>query len=154
MTQWSNEVVFCHDLPTRPQPDIGKILVTGATGYIGGRLVPELLVRGYDVRVMVRGDSSDHQARWPGADRGGMVLAIDLEQVVDGDLFRAETDRYSRDVRANYAPIPGTDAAWLPGASEEQCMVRSRAEGIRFGEPEQNAVRAMHQHFSVPLPWG
>lgn len=94
------------------------------------------------------------ESRWPGADRGGMVLAIDLEQVVDGELFRTEADRYSRDVRANYAPVPGTDAAWLPGASEEQCMVRSRAEGIQFGEPEQNAVRAMHEHFGVSLPWG
>ena len=93
------------------------------------------------------------EARWPGADRGGMVLAIDLEQVVDGELFRAETDRYSRDVRANYAPIPGTDVAWLPGATEEQCMARFRAEGIRFGEPEQDAARAMHERFGVPLPW-
>jgi uncharacterized protein YbjT (DUF2867 family)/uncharacterized protein YndB with AHSA1/START domain len=31
-----------------------KVLVTGATGYIGGRLVPRLLERGHDVRVLVR----------------------------------------------------------------------------------------------------
>jgi uncharacterized protein YbjT (DUF2867 family) len=31
-----------------------KVLVTGATGYIGGRLVPLLLDAGHDVRVMVR----------------------------------------------------------------------------------------------------
>ncbi len=31
-----------------------KILVTGATGYIGGRLVPLLLEKGHQVRVMVR----------------------------------------------------------------------------------------------------
>ncbi len=29
-------------------------LVTGATGYVGGRLVPELLAAGYRVRVLVR----------------------------------------------------------------------------------------------------
>ena len=35
-----------------------SILVTGATGYVGGRLVPSLLKSGYDLRVLVR-DSSD-----------------------------------------------------------------------------------------------
>ena len=35
-------------------PDKAKILVTGATGYIGGRLVSELLEAGYRVRVMTR----------------------------------------------------------------------------------------------------
>lgn len=31
-----------------------RILVTGATGYVGGRLVPRLLEAGYQVRVLVR----------------------------------------------------------------------------------------------------
>lgn len=31
-----------------------KILVTGATGYIGGRLIPKLIEKGFDVRVLVR----------------------------------------------------------------------------------------------------
>ena len=38
------------------------VLVTGATGYVGGRLVPRLLESGYAVRVMVR-DSSRLQGR-------------------------------------------------------------------------------------------
>jgi len=31
-----------------------KVLVTGATGYIGGRLIRELLAHDYKVRVLVR----------------------------------------------------------------------------------------------------
>ncbi len=58
--------LFCHDLPTKPRADIGRVLVTGATGYIGGRLVPELLERGYQVRVMLRGSTSEHAPPWPG----------------------------------------------------------------------------------------
>jgi uncharacterized protein YbjT (DUF2867 family) len=46
--------LFCTDLPTSPQPTIGKVLVAGATGYVGGRLVPDLLSRGYSIRMMVR----------------------------------------------------------------------------------------------------
>jgi uncharacterized protein YbjT (DUF2867 family) len=38
------------------------VLVTGATGYVGGRLVPSLLKSGYTVRVLVR-DASRLQGR-------------------------------------------------------------------------------------------
>lgn len=62
------ESLYCSDLPTLPQPDVGKILVTGGTGYIGGRLIHELIARGYTVRVMVRKSSPEHVERWPGAE--------------------------------------------------------------------------------------
>jgi uncharacterized protein YbjT (DUF2867 family) len=38
----------------KSMPDNKLILVTGATGYIGGRLVPRLLDAGYSVRCLVR----------------------------------------------------------------------------------------------------
>ena len=31
-----------------------RILVTGATGYVGGRLIPQLLEAGHQVRVFAR----------------------------------------------------------------------------------------------------
>ena len=41
-------------LPTHP-----LVLVTGSTGYIGGRLVPELIAAGFRVRVGVGGAGED-----------------------------------------------------------------------------------------------
>lgn len=80
---WYAEEFFCHDLPTQPRPELGIVLVTGATGYIGGRLVAELLERGYKVRIMVRGSSPVHQERWPDAE----IFVADALNV--GDLKKA-----------------------------------------------------------------
>ena len=57
-----------------------RCLVTGVTGYIGGRLVPELLKRGYRVRVLSR-DTDRLQGRpW-----------IDDVEVVEADVLQPET---------------------------------------------------------------
>ncbi len=45
---------YCDDLPTSPLPDVKTVLVSGASGYVARRLVPELLFRGYRVRCMLR----------------------------------------------------------------------------------------------------
>ncbi|HUT52374.1 MAG TPA: SDR family oxidoreductase [bacterium] len=83
--------LFCHDLPSTPRPEMGKVLVTGASGYIGGRLVPELLARGYEVRVMVRGRALVYAERWPG-----------VEVVVADALDRESLDRALAGVAAAY----------------------------------------------------
>ena len=44
-------------------PTKRNILVTGVTGYVGGRLVPRLLEAGYNVRVMVRGSAKRLNSR-------------------------------------------------------------------------------------------
>ncbi|AFM19185.1 putative nucleoside-diphosphate sugar epimerase [Mycolicibacterium chubuense NBB4] len=41
-----------------------RCLVTGATGYIGGRLIPELLERGHAVRAMARTPGKLDDAAW------------------------------------------------------------------------------------------
>ena len=79
-----HNTLLCNDLPTAARPDKGLILVTGATGYIGGRLIPELLARDYRVRVMVRSYSEDYKNRWPGVevveadalDRESLIVAL------------------------------------------------------------------------------
>ena len=71
------EGLFCRDLPSKPLPHVGTILVTGASGHVGGRLVPELLARGYKVRVMLRGRNVAYKSRWTGAE---IVIADALNE--------------------------------------------------------------------------
>jgi uncharacterized protein YbjT (DUF2867 family) len=52
------------------------ILVTGATGYIGGRLVPRLLAAGYRVRVLARDPKRLEGRPW-----------LDQVEVVEGDAL-------------------------------------------------------------------
>ena len=57
-------------------------LVTGATGYIGGRLVPELLAAGHDVRVLARHPERLADRRWS-----------DQVEVVTGDAEDSQLHR-------------------------------------------------------------
>ncbi|MCP2264584.1 SDR family oxidoreductase [Promicromonospora thailandica] len=61
-----------------------QVLVTGATGYIGGRLVPELLAAGYDVRVLVR-----HPERLGSREWAGQVDVVAGDATSRDDLRRA-----------------------------------------------------------------
>src|SRR5512136_2464430 len=74
--------LFCDDLPSHPLPGAGRVLVTGASGYIGGRLVPELLARGYLVRAMVRSLSPTYSKHWPRAE----IVAADALDPASLDL--------------------------------------------------------------------
>jgi uncharacterized protein YbjT (DUF2867 family) len=73
---WRAEDLYCTELPPGPLESCGTVLVTGASGYVGGRLIPELLERGYRVRAMVRAASPEYDLMWPGAE---IVVADALE---------------------------------------------------------------------------
>lgn len=68
-----------------PVPSGSLVLVTGATGYVGGRLVSILLDRGYRVRCLVRTPAKLHSA--PFFDRVQIVqgdVGGDLGEALDG----------------------------------------------------------------------
>jgi uncharacterized protein YbjT (DUF2867 family) len=56
------------------------VLVTGATGYVGGRLVPRLLDQGYSVRVLARDPQRLQGRSW-----------LPNVEVVTGDVLKPET---------------------------------------------------------------
>ncbi len=118
---------------------------------LGFMAVSSLLGGGLTGFTLPEGDAI--QGRWPSARLGGMVLAINIEAAVPGEIFRAEVDRYTRDLLAICEPIPGTDKLLLPGHLEEERTAQHRREGIRFGEQEQQAMTELHKYFGVALPW-
>lgn len=90
-----------------------RALVTGATGYIGGRLIPRLLARGHQVRVLVR-DPARIQGR-PWTSRVEVCL---------GDLLRPES----------LGPaLEGVDAAYY--------LVHCMLAGENFDEMDRQAAR-------------
>ena len=69
------------------------ILVTGATGYIGGRLVPRLLAEGHRVRVLVRSRARALARPW--ADKVEIAIgdALDYESLLEA-MDGADTAYY------------------------------------------------------------
>ena len=64
-----------------------RVLVTGATGYIGGRLVPELLAAGHRVRVLARSPAKLEGLAWTGdveIVEGDASEGADLERAMAG----------------------------------------------------------------------
>ncbi|MGW3231328.1 SDR family oxidoreductase [Kitasatospora sp. NPDC001095] len=89
-------------------------LVTGASGYIGGRLVPELLARGHRVRCLVRNPARLRDQPW----------RADVD-IAPGDVSRPETLA---------AAFDGVDVAYY--------LVHSLGTGPAFEATDRAAARA------------
>ena len=109
--------------PTIPDP-VRTVLVTGATGYIGGRLVPRLLEEGLRVRCLVRSARKVHGRPW-GADP--------CVEVVEGDL--SDADAVNRAMR-------GADAAYYLVHSMMAVGADYREEDRRLAETFRTAAEA------------
>lgn len=94
-----------------------KVLVTGASGYIGGRLVPRLLAEGHHVRCMARDPARIAGRPWPGA------------EIVAGDAADpASLDRALAGIDAAYYLIHSL------AAGEHGFEARDRNAASAFGE--------------------
>lgn len=89
------------------------ILVTGATGYVGGRLVERLLHRGFPVRVMVRDVELARARSW-----------ADRVEIVGADLLE-----------------PGSLGPALEGVSVAYYLVHSMCGGPDFAARDREAAR-------------
>jgi len=88
-----------------------RVLLTGATGYVGGRLRPALEQRGVALRCLVR-RPRDLQGR-----------VAPSTEIVEGDLLRGETLT---------GPLSGTDTAYY--------LVHSMGSGEDFAERDRLAA--------------
>ena len=115
------------------------ILVTGATGYVGGRLVPRLLAAGYRVRCLVR-DPARLQGR-------GWLEQVELAR---GDMLQPESlVPAMRDVHALYYLVHslggGNDFSERDLMAARNCAGAAKAAGVErivylggLGDPQAN----------------
>ena len=104
--------------------DSKLILVTGATGYVGGRLVPRLLADGYRVRCLVR-DLSRLQGRpW-----------LTQAELVQGDMLKPDSLAAAmRDVHVVYYLVHslggGDDFSEQDRSAARNCSHAARSAGV------------------------
>lgn len=121
--------LFCFDLPSKKQHGIGKVLVTGASGYIGGRLVPELLARGYQVRVLVRATSPEYEELWRGA------------EIVEADILNFDRLKVAlEDIDTAYYLIHSL----LMGPKEFEATDKQAAVNFRKAAEEKKVKRIIY----------
>jgi uncharacterized protein YbjT (DUF2867 family) len=106
-------------------PADGRILVTGATGYVGGRLVPRLLDAGYHVRCLARDPQRLDGRSWQSQ-----------VEIVEGDALDASSLAQAlRGVEAAYYLIHGMRGGRLNAEHDLQMAHNfakaAEAEGIR-----------------------
>jgi nucleoside-diphosphate-sugar epimerase len=106
-----------------------RILVTGGAGYIGSVLVPKLLARGHEVRVLDRMFwGVPHYAGQPGVELVNADVRRVPEGVLDGIDAVDHLAGFSNDPTAEYSP----DANWQMNAVATETIARlCHTAGVR-----------------------
>lgn len=127
-----------------------SILITGATGYIGGRLIPQLLARGYRLRCLARDPDRLRARAWAGrvevvrgdvADRSSMDAAMTdcsaayylVHSMARGGGKFGEADRRAATIFAGAAESAGIERIIYLGGL-----------GRRLGQPSEH-LRSRHE---------
>src|SRR5476649_1203733 len=105
-------------------PDSKLILVTGATGYVGGRLVPRLLATGYRVRCLVRDPTRLQGRAW-----------LDQVELGQGDMLQSDSLAAAmRDIWVVYYLVhslsEGSDFWERDLAAARNCALAAHAAGV------------------------
>ncbi len=102
-----------------------RVLLTGATGYIGGRLAPALLERGYRLRCVVRSARKLREREWADDPR---------VEVVEADVLEREAVRRAAEgCDAAYYLIHSMEAGAGGFAERDRELAESFASAIRGG---------------------
>ena len=153
--------------PQGPQGPLGLarpsgrklVAVTGATGYIGGRLVPHLLRAGYDVRALVRSPDKAAARPWgrlsvapdglktitaqtapandigDGPDASAAADAPPRVEIVQCDLHTLTTAQLAEKLEgvwASYYLVHSMEAATPDFHKEDMCLARRFAEAMEM----------------------
>lgn len=157
---------LCEGLPTMPLAAAGTILVTGASGYVGRRLMTALLGRGYRVRAMVLTDAGLYDGVWPGAqvveadalDPGQLRAALDGVEAayylihpihLRSAQYEADDARAAANFRRAAEAAGVKRIIYLGGLADLRCLPGSLlcqrqkvADELRSGAPQTTVLRA------------
>jgi L-2-hydroxycarboxylate dehydrogenase (NAD+) len=96
-------------------------------------------------------DPERAKRRWPGANQGSFMIAVDIKALFPLDQFKQEMDAYARKVR-QLMPLPGLDEARLPGAIEWERARHFTEEGIPIGPRHAAALRKLAADHDLASP--
>lgn len=129
-----------------------RSLVTGATGYVGGRLVPQLLAAGHEVRVLARTPEKLRDMPWAGSVeivRGDARNQDDLREAMrecDVAYYLMHSLQHGRDLESSESDVAKAFADAARGSSLRRIVYLG---GLAPGVPVESMSPHMRSRVNV-----